>query len=184
MDLHHRRSERPDDRGQSVKRHEVKIRDNVFYIRRFDPFLGLEILGDLQNQFGAPMAAAFAESKEGWSQIMFGGLAKMSATLDGKTMRLMAERLIDPEYVSVSIAGGEAEKLTRAAMPRAFETTGEMVDVCFASVNYNFQDFIERLSSLISQAVSRLLESQSVGSAPDSSENSLFGVPFTPAKSA
>jgi hypothetical protein len=151
-----------------VTRHEVKIRNHVFYIRRFDPFTATEILGDLQRDFAGPLLAGLGGGKAGeggGSQALMGGLAELSAKMDGKKLRSWAERLLDPEVVSVSIDGGEAQKLTKIALAQSIGSSSELMSLCFESVKFNFEDFRERWSGLISSALSRMAESQPGNSA-------------------
>jgi hypothetical protein len=152
-----------------VTRHEVKVRNHVFFIRRFDPFTATEILGDLQRDFAGPLLAGLGSNKPGeaggGTQALMGGLAELSSKMDGKKLRSWAERLLDPEVVSVSIDGGEAQKLTKVALAQSIDSSSELISLCFESVKFNFEDFRERWSGLISSALSRMAASQPGNSA-------------------
>jgi hypothetical protein len=151
-----------------VKQHEVRIRGNIFYIRRFDPFTGTEVLADLQREFAGPLLAGASNGKPGetgGTQIMLGSLAELSSKLDGKKVRYWAERLLDPELISVSIDGGASQKLTRIAAAQSIDSTSELISLCVEIVKFNFEDFRERWSGLISSALSRMAASQPENSA-------------------
>jgi hypothetical protein len=143
-----------------VTRQEVQIGANTFYIRRFDAFLALEILGDLQQRLLGPVLAVVDAKEESQTGAFMAGLEKLSTSMDGKTLRALADRLLDPEFVSVSIDGKDAVKLSGTAKLTAFTSAADVVELCVASIRFNYADFIERWRPLISSAASRLPSSQ------------------------
>jgi hypothetical protein len=84
-----------------AKRKEVQIGEHVFYIARYEPFLALEILGDLQKQFAGPFLAAMdgkaSENDATRTQTMMQAFANLSGQMDGKTLRELAKKLINPD---------------------------------------------------------------------------------------
>jgi hypothetical protein len=139
--------------------HEVPIGDNTYYIRRFQPFLALEILGNLQKQFAGPILAQL-DGKETprneageivlnpeAGQRMMESLSRLSEKLDGTTLRKIAETLVDKEYISVSINGADPRKLDATAQGLAFESVADIFTLCWEVLKFNYSEVIARLSS-------------------------------------
>ena len=154
-------------------RHKVELGDNVFYIRRFEGFTALEILGDLQKQFAGPFLASLdgkqSATKEEAHASFMGALAKLSASIDGKTLRDLAKRLLDPECVSVSINGAEPRKLDATMMGLALTGAADILQLCWEIITYNFAEVIARINSPIGPA--GMFQNQSLSE--NSGQNSL-----------
>lgn len=158
-----------------AERHKVSIGDNDFFIRRYDPFLALEILGDLQKQFAGPMLSMI-DGKAGGSEeqnqaALMAAFAKLSATMDGKTLRALAERLLNPEYVSVSIGGAEPRKLDASAVMMSLSGAGDIIRLCWAVVSHNYSEVLARLASPTGPAGGLWNRSLSANSGKNSSGN-------------
>lgn len=156
-------------------RHEVKIGDNSFYIRRYNPFMALEILGDLQKQFAGPFLGVLdgkAAGTEGEGQAaMMAAFSKLSATIDGKTLRTLAKRLLDPDYISVSIDGAEPKKLDEITVGLAITSVGDLLQLCWEVISYNFAEVVARIASPTGPAGRFLKQNPSENSVPNSSVN-------------
>lgn len=136
------------------RRTEVVIGDNTYHVMKFEPFLSLEVLGELQKHFLGPVTRAFeAKDADGAeaTKAVIDGIDKLSSNLDGKTLVTLAKLVLNPEYIAVSIDGGDAEKLTPAAVNRAFSDVGEMGELIMEVVKINYEGFMRRSLSLIGQ---------------------------------
>lgn len=158
-----------------IVRKEVKIGESVFYIMRFPPFIALEMLGDLQKQFAGPLLAAL-DGKEGASEeenrkAMMAGFSRLSSSMDGKTLRALAERLIDKEYISVSIDGAEARKLDERAVALSMQTSADVLQLCWAVIAHNWSEVLARLASPTGPAAAFLKANPSANSALNSLRN-------------
>jgi proline dehydrogenase len=143
----------------SATTHEVTIGENTYFIRRFNPFVALEILGDLQKQFAGPLISQLdgkESPKDADGNIILNGetannlmrsFESLSAKLDGKTLRNIAERLIDKEYISVSIGGDNPRQLNQTAQGLAFESVSDIFTLCWEILKFNYSEVITRLSS-------------------------------------
>jgi hypothetical protein len=145
-----------------VKIHEVRVREHTFYIRRFDPFVGAEILGDLQKDWGGPLLAGAGKGTNGNPiATLLSGLADLSSNMDGKKFRAWLDRLLlTHDVVTVSISGGDAKRLARNDILANDFSVAELFDLCVESVKFNFEDFPERWRDPISSALSQMVASQ------------------------
>ncbi len=150
---------------------QVEIGTNTYHVRKFEPFLALEVLGELQKHLMGPLTriieAAQGDAINGGASSvsmtvgadtlkgMMDGIDKLSAGLDGKTLVALAKLVLNPEYVAVQIEGGEAEKLTQAAVNRAFEDIGEMGQLIVEVVKINYEGFMRRSIALIGQGLAK-----------------------------
>lgn len=155
-----------------IDRKEVPIGESVFYIRRFPPFIALEMLGDLQKQFAGPLLAAL-DGKEGASEeenraALMAGFSKLSASMDGKTLRALAQRLLDKECISVSINGAEPRKLDDAAVALSMRTSADVLQLCWAVITHNWAEVLSRLASPTGPAAAFLKANPSANSALNS----------------
>lgn len=158
-----------------ARRKEVQIGEHMFYIARYEPFLALEVLGDLQKQFAGPFLAALdgkpSENEGARTQAMMVAFANLSGQMDGKTLRELARKLINQDYVSVALEGGQkVEKLSIAMQTQAFESVSDIIQLCWEIIQHNFAEVIARLSSPTGPARA-LMGSRSANSAQSSSGN-------------
>jgi len=170
-------------------RHEYVIGSNSFFISRYAPFQALEILGDLQQRFAAPLLDALggsnaaagaaggtdpnpllaaqqgvpADQQDAFGAMMR-GFAKVSASLNGRELAALAKRLIDPERVSVSINGAEAQKLTPTMIEAAGMSPADVIALCVEIAKVNFSDFFTRFADPVGVGLDRLRRNPSVGS--------------------
>lgn len=154
----------------------VKIGDNEFTIRKFNPFLAWELFGDLQKELlpsvsellltvakTGPGAEPSLEVQAHEGRAMAEGIAKVSAKLGGDRMKYWADRLFDPEYISVSINDGEPVKLTKATAQLAFSDFTEIAQLLFEILKFNYAGpmagFLTRIgldTSKINTAIQKL----------------------------
>ena len=139
--------------------HEFTIGDNIFYVRRFPPFQALEILGDLQKQFAGPLISQIdgkESPRDAEGNIVLNGEAskklmesftRISEKLDGKTLRNIAQTLIDPNCISVSINGDNPRRLDVAAQGLVLESVADIITICWEVLKFNYAEVITRISS-------------------------------------
>ena len=119
-----------------------------FAIRSFDPFLGLEILGELQKvlvpAIGGAADGLQKNTADGEMIVAIGGaLKQLSQSVSGKILRQSAELLLDSEYVAVKGKGDKSylpadkDKLAAIYWGRPFD----MVALCIKVFEVNFLDF-------------------------------------------
>lgn len=142
---------------------EFQQNDNTFYIRPFDPFQSIRLLGDLQKLVSPVIGNVFSslggESSEKSDvsimdkKIDMGAVEKAFAALaehvDGQKLESMAMRILDKNYVSVSIDGAEPVRLGQAQINELF--TGNVTDMLILIVEVlrvNYGDFTKLFGSL------------------------------------
>lgn len=135
----------------ATKVHEVRIGENDFFIRRFPAFQAVEILGDLQRQFAGPLLGMMdgkqSASPEEANAAMMAAFGKLSASIDGRTLRDLAKRILDKEQISVSIEGGQVRKLDDAAIALSLETAADILQLCWETIRFNFAEVIARFNT-------------------------------------
>jgi DNA-binding transcriptional regulator YdaS (Cro superfamily) len=117
-----------------------------FAIRNFDPFLAMEVLGDLQKVLVPALGGAATgvnSSGEGVEVVaaIGGALKNISQSVSGKVLRESAELLLDSEYLAVkegrSFVPADKDKLAAIYWGRPFD----MVALCIKVFEVNFLDF-------------------------------------------
>jgi hypothetical protein len=149
--------------------HTVKIGDNEFLIRRFNPFLAWEMFGDLQKELlpsvselliavaaKAPADKAAQAENVDDGRVLAEGISKLSAKLGGERMKYWAERLFNPEYVSVSINGNEPVKMDKAMANLAFSDFTEIAQLVFEILKFNYAGPMAGFLSRIGLDTSRM----------------------------
>ena len=148
-----------------------------FAIRNFDPFLAIEIRGELQKVLvpglGGAASGLDKTSGEGEMVMAIGGALKaLSQSVSGKVLRQSAEMLLDSEYVAVREKGeksffpADSDKLAAIYWGRPFD----MVALCVKVFQVNYLDFSTSCS--VPTGVRELVESIRVMT-QDSSESNL-----------
>lgn len=132
----------------------------VFYIRKYEPFLALEILGDLQTKFLAPLAALMESADETASEdtkmkYIFDGIDRLSRNLDGKSLVTLSKIVLNGEYISVEIDKEPVERLTENLLNRAIEDVGEVVELIIKVLEVNYKSVFTRAMSRIGAARAR-----------------------------
>ncbi|GAB1578672.1 phage tail assembly chaperone [Bordetella petrii] len=131
------------------KPYEVTIGRTTYYIRRFDAFSALELFGDLQRDIlpaaGGALAAVFGpEDGAKDEQAMLQAFRELSTTLDGKTLKAWADRLIDPDLVAYERDGAEPAKLDKRGREAAFEDFTEILELMFHIIKWNCEGPLAR----------------------------------------
>ena len=143
-----------------MARKVVPIGDNTFYIRRFQPFIGIQILGDLQKRFLGPLMDALSMGgvvengdsvsletlrKSVQTDSLKLALRQISANLSGADLLMMVKQLLQPDYISVEQGGvpGEAVKLTENMIALTLPTSAKVLYLCLEVIKHNYSDFFE-----------------------------------------
>ncbi len=143
-----------------LKPDEYRLGESVFYIRRFEPFTAMKVLGDLQKIILPALGAAAKEVNgidldspdEGLDALagMLGGaLAALPQHVDGAKLENAARMLLNPDYVSVSPDGLKSPvRLSEDVAIVVFEgRVMDMFAVMAEVFRVNFMDF-SKLSSV------------------------------------
>lgn len=153
------------------KNTEFEQNSNVFYIRPFDPFTSLKLLGDLQKLVSPVIGNVFSAmgsksgSEEGQEKISVmdkdidmaaveKAFAALAEHVDGHKLENMALRILDKSYVSVSIDGRDTVRLDKPQINELF--TGKVSDMLMLIVEVlrvNYGDFTELFKSLSGNVV-------------------------------
>lgn len=143
-----------------MSRKEVPIGDNIFYLRKYDAFYGLELFGDLQQRLGAPFLAALeaADDVGNMDALKAGiaGIGRVSGVLSGAVLRDFARRILHPDYISVSVNGAEPRKLDEQAIGLAGLGAEDLAELCAEALEFQFAPFFARFAARYSGALSRL----------------------------
>lgn len=125
---------------------EFKLNDHAtFYIRKYEPFLALEILGDLQTKFLSPLAAFLEGNDQDVSQetrmkYITDGIERLSRTLDGKSLVAISRTVLNGEYVTVVIDNDPPEKLSENLLNRSVDNVGEVFVLLAEVLKVNFAE--------------------------------------------
>ncbi len=125
------------------------INGNTYYARPMPPLEALKLLGDLQKVITTSLQID-GEDKGIDSKIDVGTIiSNIGGRLDGVTLVGFAERILNPEYVSVQMADGvETLRLDKLTQTKIF--TGkikDMISVMFFVLEVNFKDFFDLAQS-------------------------------------
>jgi hypothetical protein len=145
-------------------RKEFHLNDHAtFFIRKYEPFLALEILGELQTKFLAPLAA-FMESaddnvtSDAKSKYILDGIERLSKNLTGKELVHMAKMLLNGEYISVTIDNEPPDKLSEHLLNRAVEDVSELAELVIEVIKENFANVFTRGQTLIGKGRSNIVQ--------------------------
>lgn len=145
---------------------EFEQNGNIFYIRPFDPFLALKLLGDLQKLISPVIGNVFSAFGEDGEKSNAGiidknidmcavekAFAALAEHVDGQKLEAMALRILDKNYVSVGIDGCETVRLDKPQISELF--TGNVSDMLLLIVEVlmvNYGDFTKLFKSLSGNA--------------------------------
>ena len=138
-------------------RHEFELDNGAkFYIRRYDPFLSLEVLGEVQRKFLPPIAAlmeandANAEDSVRMDSAMK-AVEMVSRTLDGKSLIALVKVVLNKDYVSVSIQAEPPIQLDEGALNRATDDVFDVIRLVVEVLRYNYEKLFTQGRTLIGQ---------------------------------
>ena len=136
-------------------RHEFELDNgNKFYIRRYDPFLSLSILGEVQKKFLPPMASLMeandpTNAGEERTRSAMQALENISKNLDGPSLVGLVKTVLNKDYVSVSIHGDAPRQLDEGAINLACEDVSEVIQLVMEVLRFNYEKLFTQGRSLI-----------------------------------
>lgn len=139
-----------------AERTEVEIDGVQVLIKKFDPFLSVAIMGELQKYVLGPAGAMFSMQggKAGIDLSEYAierTIEKLSAGLDGEILLKLVKKLVNPDYVALKF--GELEKPVKATegnINLAFteDPVGSLCQVVAEILKVNYTAFFMRAQSL------------------------------------
>jgi len=137
----------------AAARHEFKLDNgNKLYIRRYDAFLSLRILGEVQKRFLTPFSAIMEARDANANSTAFNdAVDRISKSLDGDALVDLAKKVLNPDFVSVSIDNDEAQKLDEGALNMATDSIFDVISVIVEVLRYNYTELFTRGRTLIGQ---------------------------------
>jgi hypothetical protein len=142
------------------ERNEIKLDNgNTFYIRRYDVFLSLKILGEVQKRFLVAFTSLMEANdksigQEAQERNLFKAIDSLSKSLDGESIVALVKLVLNPEFVSVSIGGDPPEKVDEGMLNRATDSLFDVVFVLFEVLQVNYKELFTRGRTLIGQGQS------------------------------
>lgn len=136
-------------------RHELTLSNgNKFFIRRYDAFLSLKILGELQKKFLAPFVIMIeSRTQEANGEDHFGNAVdKLSRNLGGDELVSLVKQLLHPEFITVVIDNDPPEKIDEGLLNRAIEDISDLIELVKEILTYNYSDLFTKGRTLIGQA--------------------------------
>lgn len=138
-------------------RHEFVLDNGTkFYIRRYDVFLAMKILGDVQKKFLAPFAQ-FMEAndtklpQDTRDRNMTEAIQKISTSLDGDSLIEITRKVLNPEFVSVSLNNEPPQKLEENVLNMATSSVADVVMLVIEVLKVNYEELFTRGKTLIGQ---------------------------------
>jgi hypothetical protein len=129
---------------------------NKFFIRRYDAFLSLRILGEVQKRFLSPFAAIM-DARSGNSNGIDGesvAIDRLSKSLDGDSLVDLAKKVLNPDFVSVMIDDDPPERIDEGLLNRATDSVYDVVAVIYKVLEVNYKELFTRGKTLIGEATS------------------------------
>src|SRR5580765_7619390 len=139
-------------------RHEFKLENgNTFYIRRFDAFLALRVLGEVQKKFLVAFTSLMEANdksigQEAQERNLFKAIDNVSKSLDGDSIVALVKQVLNPEFVSVVIEGEPPEKLDEGMLNRATDSLYDVIALVFEVLKVNYTELFTRGRTLIGEA--------------------------------
>lgn len=140
-------------------RHEFALENGTkFYIRRYDVFLAMKILGDVQKRFMTPFALFMEANDQKLSQELrdrnlMAAVQQFSLNIDGDSLIEITRTVLHPEYVTAVIGGNPPEKLTENVLNMATDSIVDVVSLVMEVLKVNYEDLFTRGKTLIGQAI-------------------------------
>jgi hypothetical protein len=136
-------------------RHEFVLDNgNKFYIRRYDAFLSLKILGEIQKRFLAPFVQMIEtrDAKVNGEDHFGNAVDKLSRNLDGDALIDLVKKVCHPDYVTVVIDGQDPEKFDEGLLNLAIADVSDVIALVVEVLKYNYTALFTRGRTLIGQA--------------------------------
>ena len=130
--------------GSRTEVHLKSVEDATFYVQSFNPFDAIKILGDLQKIIAPIMGGVVGQQgddvKVGMSvEAICKGLHDY---VDGDNLLRVMKMLINPDFISVSIEGGQPKRLTDDLVNLVFAgRTQGLFELCYEVIKINYDGF-------------------------------------------
>ena len=126
---------------------------NKFYIRRYDAFLSLRVLGEVQKKFLVAFTSLMEAQDEklgdeAQERNVFKAIDNVSKSLDGDSIVGLVKLVLNPEFVSVSVDGEPPEKLDEGMLNRASDSLYDVVLIVFEVLKVNYNELFTRGKTL------------------------------------
>lgn len=142
-----------------ASRHEFTLDNgNKFYIRRYDAFNSLKILGDVQKRFLAPLVSVFeavdtrSSGRTNGEDHFVSAIENISRQLDGDALVDLARKVLHPDYVTIVIDNGEPQKLDEGSLNLATDGVFDVITLVVEVLKYNYADLFTKGKTLIGKA--------------------------------
>jgi hypothetical protein len=127
---------------------------NKFYIRRYDAFLSLKVLGEVQKKFLVALSSLMEAKddtleEEEKDRKLFRAIDTISKSLDGDSIVALVKLVLNPEFVSVVIEGEPPEKLDEGMLNRSTDSLFDVVSLVFEVLKINYSELFTRGKTLI-----------------------------------
>lgn len=129
---------------------------NKFYIRRYDAFLSLKILGEVQKKFLTPLAGLMGmdDEKVPADQRLEGimkAVERISVNLDGDSLVALCKTVLNGNFISVSIDGDAPMQLDEGNLNLATNSIYDVISLLVEVLRVNYQELFTRSRTLIGQ---------------------------------
>ena len=142
----------------ALTRHEFVLDNgNKFYIRRYEAFLAIKILGEVQKRFLVAFTSLMeANDKslgaEAQERNMMKAIESVSRSLDGDSMVALIKLVLNPEYVTVIIGEETPNKLDEGLLNRSIDSIYDVIALVFEVLKVNYTELFTRGKTLIGAA--------------------------------
>lgn len=158
--------------------------DGVYFsVRKFEPFLGVKILADLQRLFSSTMISMDMSDGASPEAMIAKALGELSNTMNGSTVQSVLKTLLDPEYVSVTTETQDTVKLTEGQVNMVFDDVSQLMDLAVKVAIINYKPVFTKWFTLIGEALSKRGVNPSESSMMKLFKSSSSGDPSLPIRS-
>ena len=147
LTIYLRKVVRMNELGSRTEVHIKSVEDATFYVQAFNPFGAIKILGDLQNIIAPIMGGVVGQQGEEGENAKLGisveAICKgLHDYVDGDNLLRVIKMLINPDFISVSIEGGQPKRLTDDLVNLVFAgRTQGLFELCYEVIKINYDGF-------------------------------------------
>lgn len=137
------------------KREEFKLPNgNTFYIARYDAFLSLKILGEVQKKFLTPLASLMEAADDKTPdniklESIMKAVERISVSLDGDSLVALCRTVLNGQFISCSIDGDQPAMLDEGLLNLATDNVFDVVSLVVEVLRVNYQELFMRSRNLI-----------------------------------
>lgn len=161
----------------------VTIGDHEFHIRKFEPFVALKVMGDLQRKFLTPFLAALnAKDKLAGGSAdgeFVAALDKLSASLDGEQAVALVKTLVSFKHIGVQFPNETLPMaLNETRLAQSITSVEDLIQLAVEVVKHNYEGFFERAKNHIGNLLAQAQEDKGEETEGEKSPQELFGAIF------